>query len=75
MRTNKNNLKMFSIEIIGFLWLNSIFNEIYRLIHGIVIKSKTIICEDFLRKFSSNALRLSLQSKLLGDVFVKRSIR
>ena len=75
MRTNKNNLKMFSIEIIGFLWLNSIFNEIYRLIHGIVIKSKTIICENFLRKFSSNALRLSLQSKLLGDVFVKRSIR
>lgn len=70
VQTNKNNLKIFPIGIIGFLWMNSVFNTIYRLIYGIAIESKTIMCENFLRKFSGNVLGLFFQSNL----FVKRFI-
>lgn len=74
MQTNNNNLKIFPIGIIGFLWMNSVFNAIYRLIYGVIIKSKTSMCDNFLRKVSSNALKLLFQSKLLGNSFVKRFI-
>lgn len=69
---NKNNLKMFLIGIIGFLWIHSVFNAIYRLIYGIAIKSRISIRENFLRNFSSHTLKLFCESKLWGNSFVKR---
>ena len=71
---NLNNLKMFSIGILSFLWMNSIFTGIYQLIYGMDIRLKTRMCGNLVKKFSSNAVRLFLQSKLLGDVFARRCV-
>lgn len=74
MQTNKNNLKISPMGILGFLWMNSVFNAIYQLIHGAVIKSKISMCNCFLRKIPSNVLKLFFQSTLLGNLSAKRSI-
>ena len=74
VQKSSNNLKVFSVAILDFLWMNSIFTGISQLIYGIEINSKTRICENFFKKFSSNALRLFFQSKLSVYAFTSRCI-
>ena len=73
-QTNKKNLKICLIGILGFLWTNSVFNALYRLIYGIVVKSKINMCDNSLRKFSSNALKLFFHGKPFGNLIVERFI-
>lgn len=71
---NLNNLKMFSIGLLSFLWTNSIFTGIYQLIYDIDPNFKIIMCGNLVKKFSSNAMSVFLQSRLSGDVVARRCV-